>query len=186
MCYIFNVCTKIHLANKGTKYFMSLSNRVIIAIALIWVIVSLYLAQLEVYNVNNKAFYEAFSYCFWKDPTSCLCYNSTLNLISFWMAYSLPSVIIITVIWIISNTPSTGHLLIKDMHKRVSLGWLIITLMPSLIVLIKSYVPFFCYDPTKFLNDDHLLNAIEIYLFLQIPLFLYWLLRWVIKGNNIL
>lgn len=158
---------------------LNLLKRIVVAISLFWIICAIIFAKIQTnYDIYNKF-----------NMANGICYNHAYQTIFHWLIYSMPSFILILFVWCTSGGLIKAHLVsIKAI--RFSIAWIVIAVLLAISDIFSNYAIYNCVTNARFeliVNDT---NALEIFissfLWLQVPLFLYWLVRWVIKGNNLI
>ncbi len=159
-----------------------LFKRIIIGISILWVIAMFFYAGISVSIDSNKYLVNQNHLKYFYTYTDIVSYGR-------WLTFTIPSFIACFTLWIFSKKRSKWYLLNKKMV-RVSIGWLVVTSIFFVGLLIESYGTSICdlNSCSNLFKLDHegFWSSIVIPVaFLQIPLLLYWLMAWIIKGRTI-
>lgn len=153
--------------------------RALIAVCLLWAIGSIFLLTSNLFSETHGLPYDCFGL---RNGAICSCDNENIILLTRWIGLNLPSVLIISILWATQKSTSTKILSINNKHLRFSISWLILCCTFLLWLEIFSYARYMCGIENKY-YVNHFDPLIQ-FLLLLIPLYVYWIIRWIIKGKD--
>jgi len=103
---------------------------------------------------------------------------------SRWLLYILPSIVLFFILWIFDKKFLYKHNNLNKKSVRTSISWICVTFIFGLSGFLFDHALYTCTKDDCY-NYGDIQDVILAFIILQIPLFIYWLIAWTIKGNTI-
>ena len=153
-----------------------LFKRAIVAIAILWIVVMFFCAYIST-PLSAKA-----------TDSMYYLYKPAIIFWSKWLIFITPSIFTFLILWTNNKNICYKKDFLNKKTIRFSISWIIISCILLTGYSINRYGTSLCNwgDPSSCSNlYDGFIDLMLMFIFLQIPILLSWLIAWVIKGKSV-
>lgn len=143
---------------------MNFTQRLVIAICLAWIAIAMFFALINVDILFS-------------------CTNKLTLIIFYWLKYSSPALIMTLLTFSLDKRNGHRFKFLNSRSIKFSMTWLICSLVLIILSSLSS-LESRCWSGISYSLISFILDTFPLLLLLQMPLILYWLICWVIRGKD--
>jgi len=149
-----------------------LLKRIAIALSIVWMVTMLFCADFSTQSTFSNMLQAGVFVKYWQ------------MFFSKWLLYILPSMVLLFILWIFNKNLLYKYNSLNKKSTRVSICYICVVFLFSLSGFLFDHALYTCTKNDCY-NYGDIQEAIFIFAILQIPLFIYRLIVWTVKGNVI-